>query len=89
MQSLQCATGRNGDTLMDEIDLFLDYWILYRKEYPNMPVINGQQKDFEKALRELIQEQIQNGRVDLISKIRIATLPNNLLNVVNKNGSTT
>ena len=74
---------------MDEIDLFLDYWILYRKEYPNMPVINGQQKDFEKALRELIQEQIQNGRVDLISKIRIATLPNNLLNVVNKNGSTT
>ncbi len=39
---------------MDEIDLFLDYWILYRKEYPNMPVINGQQKDFEKALRELV-----------------------------------
>ena len=39
---------------MDEIDLFLDYWILYRKEHPNMPVINGQQKDFEKALRELV-----------------------------------
>ena len=42
---------------MDSIELFLDYWVLYRKKDPNIPTLNGRQAEFELALRELINEE--------------------------------
>ena len=43
---------------MDNVELLLDKWILYRKGEPNVPVVNGQQKDFELAIRKLIREEL-------------------------------
>ena len=42
---------------MDSIELFLDYWVLYRKKDPNIPTLNGRQAEFELALRKLINEE--------------------------------
>ena len=42
---------------MDAVDLFIDYWILYRTQEPTVPVLNGKQVDFELALRKLINEE--------------------------------
>ena len=43
---------------MDNVELLLDKWILYRNGEPNVPVVNGQQKDFELAIRKLIREEL-------------------------------
>ena len=29
------------------VDIFLDYWIMYRKEEPYVPVLRSNQKDFK------------------------------------------
>ena len=45
---------------MDAVDLFIDYWILYRTQEPTVPVLNGRQKDFELELRKLIISEKQD-----------------------------
>jgi len=42
---------------MDAVDLFIDYWILYRTQEPTVPVLNGKQVDFEIELRKLIIQE--------------------------------
>jgi len=45
---------------MDAVDLFIDYWILYRTQEPTVPVLNGKQVDFEVELRKLIISEKQD-----------------------------
>ena len=42
---------------MDDVDLFLDQWIITRKD--GTPVLNGKEEEFEKSLRGLIRQERQ------------------------------
>lgn len=41
----------------DDIDFFLDHWIIVRKD--GTPVLNGKEQEFEQALRRLISKERQ------------------------------
>ncbi len=41
------------------VDIFLDYWIIYRKEEPYVPVLRSNQKDFKDGLLDLIETEIR------------------------------
>lgn len=47
----------NDPRLPDDIDFFLDHWIIVRKD--GTPVLNGKEQEFEQALRRLISKERQ------------------------------
>ena len=47
----------NNDRLPDDIDIFVDHWIIVRKD--GTPVLNGREEDFEQSLRRLISKERQ------------------------------
>tara|TARA_B100000519_G_C14137094_1_gene388044 strand:- start:218 stop:424 length:207 start_codon:yes stop_codon:yes gene_type:complete len=44
------------------VDIFLDYWIMYRKEEPYVPVLRSNQKDFKDGLLDFIETEIRTRR---------------------------
>ena len=43
--------------IKDDLGLFLDHWIIVRKD--GTPVLNGKEQEFEQALRRLISKERQ------------------------------
>ena len=50
-------TVNNDPRLPDDIDMFLDHWIIVRKD--GTPVLNGKEQEFEQALRRLVSKERQ------------------------------